>query len=398
MEMSSRPPSANLDRPTLRRDASDWHIETVGDPDPGSVSSSWITVRKGRPKPYMARFAADGARVRSKSFERKRDAEVWIASQTTAMARGEWVDPRRGNLTLEEWSERWLAGRRVRPSTMARDESYLRSLILPYLGPRSLNRLAPEEFRVWILELEKAGKAPATIRKAWQLVGQLVDQAVEDGRIARSPLPKQPGIAPAARDDMKVLTPAQIDQLAEAIDHRYRAMVITAAYTGLRWGETAGLRLEDLDLLRGQIRVSHTLTEVSGEVRLGPPKTKRSARAVSISRTLAQELGQHIGRYPDSGGWVFPAPAGGPIRATNWRRRIWAPAVARAGLEPLRFHDLRHTHASLLIAQGEHPKVIAERLGHSSITVTFDVYGHLMPGIDDQVAERLDRVMRADRA
>jgi integrase len=197
---------------------------------------------------------------------------------------------------------------------------------------------------------------------------------------------------------MKIITPDQVHELAEAIDPRYRVMVLTAAYTGLRWGETAGLQLPNIDFLRRSLRVTGTLVEVSGQVSLGPPKTKRSARKLSISRTLADEIGVHIGRYPDSDGWIFPAPEGGPIRATNWRRRVWAPAVSAAGLEPMRFHDLRHTHASMLIAQGEHPKVIAERLGHSSITVTLDVYGHLMPGMDERVADRLEILMRGELA
>ena len=169
-------------------------------------------------------------------------------------------------------------------------------------------------------------------------------------------------------------------------------MVLTAAYTGLRPGETAGLRIESVDLLRRSIIVSGTISEVRGKVHFGPPKTKRSARTVAISRSLAQEIGTHIGHYASPAGWIFPSPNGQPLRRTNFRRRIWLPAIAAAGFEPLRFHDLRHTHAAVLIAQGEHPKVISERLGHSSITVTLDVYGHLMPGMDEAVAERLDLV------
>jgi integrase len=343
----------------------------------------------------MARFQPQGRPVVSKSFATKGKADDWLEDQGVDTRRGEWVDPRLGKISLREFSESWLDGRRVRPTTLARDEAYIKSLILPAFGNRNLNRLTTDDVRRWIAELEGAGRAPSTVRKAYQLLGQMIRQAVDDGRLARSPLPRRPNLPTPDHEEMKIITPAQVHGLAQAIDPRYRVMVLTAAYTGLRWGETAGLQLPNVDLLRRNLRVAGTLVEVSGQVSLGPPKTKRSARKLSISSTLADEIGTHIGRYPDPGGWIFSAPEGGPIRATNWRRRVWAPAVAEVGLEPLRFHDLRHTHASMLIAQGEHPKVIAERLGHSSITVTLDVYGHLMPGIDELVAERLEATFRS---
>jgi integrase len=326
----------------------------------------------------------------SKSFRTKRDAETWLKIQAVDKTRGEWVDPRRAEVQVTKWSERWLAGRRVRPSTRARDESYIRNLILPSLGHRPLGRITPDEIREWIATLESSGKAPATIRKAYQILGSIIGQAVDDGHLAKSPLPRRPGLPPVERNEMKILTLDEVHSLAQTIDPRYGAMVLTAAYTGLRPGETAGLRIDNVDLLRASLTVSGTLSEVRGAVLLGPPKTKRSARTLAISRSLAQEIGEHIGHYASSDGWIFCAPKGQALRWSNFRRRVWIPAVAAAGLGPIRFHDLRHTHAAWLIAQGEHAKVISERLGHSSITVTFDVYGHLMPGMDEGVAERLD--------
>jgi len=352
--------------------------------------SAWIVHRPDRPKPHLARFQPPGGRVVSKSFRTKREAEMWLKVQAVDKTRGEWVDPRRGDVALRDWSDRWLAGRRVRPSTRARDESYIRNLILPFLGERPLGGITPDEIREWIAKLEASGKAPATIRKAYQILGSIIGQAVDDGHLARSPLPRRPGLPPLERNEMKVLTPDEVHSLAEMIEPRYGAMVLTAAYAGLRPGETAALRIESVDLLRPSLTVSRTLSEVRGEVLLGPPKTKRSARTLAISRSLAQEIGKHIGHYPSSDGWIFSSPKGEALRWNNFRRRVWLPAVAAAGLGPLRFHDLRHTQAAWLIAQGEHAKVISERLGHSSITVTFDVYGHLMPGMDEGVAERLD--------
>ncbi len=350
----------------------------------------WIVHRSDRPKPYLARFQPKGGRTVSRSFGTKREAQTWLKVQTVDNVRGEWLDPRRGDITLCRWTEQWLAGRRVRESTQARDESVLRSLVLPHLGDRPLNRLSPVEIREWIAALDSAGKAPNTVRKAYQLLGSVIGQAVDDGRLVKSPLPRQPGLPEVVRRDMKLLTLPEVHRLAGNINPRYSAMVLAAGYTGMRWGELAGLRVANIDLLRGSVTVASTLTEVQGEVRLGPPKTKHSSRTIAIARSLAAELGSHIGKYPDPDNWIFSAPNGGPLRRTNFRRRVWRPAVEEAGLGSLRFHDLRHSHASTLIAQGEHPKVISERLGHSSIRMTLDVYGHLMPGMDQEVADRLD--------
>jgi integrase len=107
---------------------------------------------------------------------------------------------------------------------------------------------------------------------------------------------------------------------------------------------------------------------------------------------LVDELAEHLARYGDPDGWVFVAPTGGPIRRTNFRRRFWIPAVAASVCEPFRMHDMRHTHAAMLIAEGVHPKVLQARLGHASITTTLDVYGHLMEGLDEAAAHALDAV------
>lgn len=175
------------------------------------------------------------------------------------------------------------------------------------------------------------------------------------------------------------------------IDSMYRAMVLVGAYAGLRWGESAGLRVESVDVLRRTLTVDRTLVEVNGELSLGPPKTPGSIRQVSLPSFLAAELSDHLNRWPPTeNGLVFTSKEGGPSRHTNFRRRYWMPAVKAAGLAPLRYHDLRHSHAALLIAQGEHPKLIADRLGHSNPIVTMTTYAHLFPGLDRAAADRLD--------
>jgi integrase len=195
---------------------------------------------------------------------------------------------------------------------------------------------------------------------------------------------------------MRFLSGDEVSDLAGVIDDPYRALVLTAAYAGCRFGELAGLRAHRLDLLRRTLTIAESLSEVRGQVRLAPPKTAAARRQVALPKFLAEELNRHLASWPPTAeGFVFSAPQGGPLLRHNFRRRTWLPAVRASVGEPLRVHDLRHTHAAMLIAQGEHPKVIQNRLGHSSIKVTLDTYGHLFEGLDEAAAERLDATFHA---
>jgi integrase len=194
---------------------------------------------------------------------------------------------------------------------------------------------------------------------------------------------------------MRFLDATQVRHLAEVIGPRYGAMVLLAGGTGLRFGEAAGLTVDRLQWLKRSLIVSQTLVEVKGRVELRQTtKTATSRRAISLPGFLVDVLAAHVAEYPSEDGFVFTSPAGGPLRRTNWRRRAWLPAVRASIGEPMRFHDLRHSHAAQLIAAGEHPKVIQARLGHTSIRTTLDAYGHLFDGLDEQAADRIDAMYR----
>jgi integrase len=191
----------------------------------------------------------------------------------------------------------------------------------------------------------------------------------------------------------EALTADQVMRLAETMDPRYRALVLVGAFGGLRIGELAGLQLGDFDPLRNLIRVRRNASDVRGRVIVGPPKTAKSIRTVTLPRSITERLVEHVAalRVADPGEWLFPAPEGGPIRRTVWVRRHWKPALAAAGLPTdLGTHVLRRSQVALLIAQGEHPKVIADRLGHTSVRTVLDVYGHLYEGADEAAAEGLE--------
>jgi integrase len=221
-------------------------------------------------------------------------------------------------------------------------------------------------------------------------VAGLFSSALDSDLIVRSPC-RGINLPHDAKTEMRFLTTDEVSDLARVIEERYRALVLTAAYAGCRFGELAGLKTHRLDLLRRTLTVAESLSEVRGEVRLAAPKTAAARRQIALPMFLAEELAGHLAEWPPGAdGFVFTAPAGGPLLRRNFRRRTWLPTVRASVGEPLRFHDLRHTHAAMLIAQGEHPKVIQNRLGHSSIKVTLDTYGHLFEGLDEAAAQRLD--------
>jgi integrase len=183
-------------------------------------------------------------------------------------------------------------------------------------------------------------------------------------------------------------------KLADAIDARFRAVIYTGAYSGMRAGELAALRIENTHLIAREVEVVASMSEIGGTLVPGPTKTGK-ARTIGLPGFLCDMLGEHIARYPSSDGFVFTMAEGGPIRHRNLYRRHFKPAVARAGLDPeLHFHALRHTCAALLIARGRHMEEIKVHLGHSSIRVTSDRYGHLFPSARRSLGDGLDALYR----
>ena len=246
--------------------------------------SAWIEDRAGRGgMRWRARYRGPDKRIRSKSFARKVDAQTWLDAQVATLARGEWVDPTGGKLLFSEWAETVMAGRtHLAPTSYARDEGYLRSAILPRFGDREIATITPADIRQLVSELLGEGKAPATVHKVYQITNLIFRQAVNDGKLARTPVRGVDLPSLRGQDEMRFLTADEVATLADAIEPRFRGMVSLAAYGGLRLGEICGLVADqDLDFLRGTVTVRRTLTDLRGQVSLGPTKTRASRRTVS---------------------------------------------------------------------------------------------------------------------
>jgi integrase len=341
---------------------------------------------------YRVRYRGPDGRERSRNFKRKVDAENYLTTVESAKLAGTWTDPTHGKMTFAAWLEAWWeTAADLRPSTRARDRSYFNSMVLPRFGTTPLAAIKQRDVQAWVADLRARGFAPATVVKAYQLLGRTMTAAVNADMIARSPcravrLPK------VEREEMRFLTPAEVARLAGVINSRYRALVLVGAYGGLRIGELAGLRRGRVDLLRGTVDVAEIVVEVRGQLYTGPPKTRAGRRTVGLPRAVVEELAAHMGPVGPADAYVFTAERGGVLRTSNFRTKVWLPAVRAAGLEPLRPHDLRHTAVALWIAAGANPKEVAVRAGHTSVSFTLDRYGHLFEGHDAELRDRLDNM------
>jgi integrase len=339
---------------------------------------------------YVAHYIDPAGRERSKSFTRRKDAERYLTEIEAAKLKGTWVDPTYGRVRFLAWFEEWWATTvNLRPKTRTRNGMVFRLYVLPRFGAMPLDAITQREVRAWVTSLTGQGLSPATVHKAHQLFAKAMAAAVDGGMLTVTPCGGVP-LPKVEQEEMRYLNPAEIACLAEAIRPGYQALVFLGAYGGLRIGELAGLRRSRVDLVDGLVDVAETVVEVDGRLLFGPPKTRAGRRRIRLPRRVVDELALHLrapGRPTDP---VFRSPAGGPLRATAFRGRIWRPATLAAGLPELRIHDLRHTAVALWIAAGASPKEVAVRAGHTSTSFVLDRYGHLFPEADAALCDRLD--------
>jgi integrase len=338
-----------------------------------------------------------------KTFRTKREAEAWLVAQQASVLTGSHIAPSEGERRFRDVYDVWRVTRwpGLEPKTTARYGQVWRTYLEPEFGGRKLNTITRELVRRYFATLVQDGKAPGTIRKVHAVLSAILSEAVELGYLKVNPAAGVRGLPRAPHREMLFLSAEEVRALAEGITPYYRVLIYMAAYTGLRASELTGLRWRNVDLLHGKLTVEEALKEIGGELHFGPPKN-HERRTITLSKSLCTMLEERGVGAPDA--LVFPGPQGGPMRHSLFYRRHFRPAVtgytdkdgvkhpgvlpaAKAGL---RFHDLRHTCAALSIAQDAHPKLIQARLGHSSITITLDRYGHLFPSVEAALAEKLD--------
>lgn len=346
---------------------------------------------KGR---YKARYRDARGSTYSKTFATKRQAEMFIARVSTDKQRGDFINPGRAAIRFADVAETWrlTLTRNRKEKTILGYEHALRKHVLPALGNLRVGDVTYGRLEAFVSDLG-GNLAPASVRGVFKVVKLILDHAVRDGRIRMNPARKVPLPRPDSRE-MVFLTAEQVEAVAAEITPPYGILIRFAAYTGLRPGEIAALRVKDIDLRARTVRVRATLADLSGKLVETEPKTRAARRTVTMPRFVLMELRGYLGeRALQPEAFVFTGERGGPVRMGNFRRRHFRPAV-ECSLPPhlhrLRLHDLRHTYASLLVAQGAHPKEMAELMGHSSVMITLDRYSHVMPHLGAALADRLE--------
>jgi integrase len=353
----------------------------------------WGSVRRLPSGLYQARYVVAGEHYQAPhTFATRRAADAFLAEARVAIDRGGWVDPNAGRIILEEYATRWLDERRtLRPRTRELYEGLLRLHVLPGLGDEQLGRLTPPRIRTWHASMLKAGRPGAsTVAKAYRLLRTILATAVEDAVLTRNPcIVRGAGVErPAERP---IATIEEVYALAATITPRFRALVLTATFTGLRLGELRALKRRHLDLLHARVRVVEQLQELrDGTLVTGPPKTDAGTRTVALPKVLVPELDTHLARWalPDADDLVFPGSNGRPFRRGTLYA-AWRAATGSLCLESLRFHDLRHTGNTLAALAGASTKELMVRMGHASPRAAL-IYQHATSERDDAIAAAIN--------
>ncbi|MEI6806158.1 MAG: site-specific integrase [Myxococcaceae bacterium] len=324
----------------------------------------------------------------------KTEVQKKLLELQSSAANGTLTEPRR--MKLAEYLKHWLediARPSIRASTYVRYDSLIRTHIIPLIGGAALTGLQPSILQNLYTNLEKKGASPRTREFVHAVMHKALKQALRLGYVQRNicDAVQKPRVP---RKAMKCWSQEEANLfLSENSDDRFYALYVLALTTGLRQGELFGLKWEDVDFRGPSLAVRRTVIEISGILSTGEPKTAKGRRVVVLPEKVVIALKQHRERMLAEGhhtDWVFCDTKGGPLRKSNFRKNNFLRAVKRAKLPTIRFHDLRHTAATILLSQGVHPKVVQERLGHAQIAMTLDIYSHVLPSMQHEAAQKLN--------
>jgi integrase len=328
----------------------------------------------------------------------KREVQDALSKLQNAKAHGTLTKPSR--VTIQQFMQQWLddvARVTVRETTLDSYRGIVKNHIAKHVGGIGLQKLTPPHVQCMYSAMEKGGASPRLRHLTHAVLRRALKQAVKWGLIVRNVCDAvdPPRII---KREITPLTPQQVGVLiAAASGDRLEALYVVAIGTGLRLGELFGLQWADLDLNNSTLAVRRTLTEVGGKLSLTEPKTAKGRRVVSLPGRVVDALVAHRKLAVASGfagvPFVFCNSRGGPLRRSHFHRNDFKPLLKRGELPDIRFHDLRHTSATLLLAQGVHPKVVQERLGHAQISLTLDTYSHVLPSMQTDAANRLDSML-----
>jgi integrase len=337
-------------------------------------------------------------RPADRTFPSKTAAEVWLTRTEAEILNDEWISPDAGRVPFAEYAAAWIEERpNLRPKTVRLYRYLLRAHLQPPFDALTVAEVKEAQVRRWRKGLIDDGVSTVTAAKAYRLLKAILNTAVDDGLIRRNPC-RIKGAGQEKSPERASLTIAQVYALADAIDQRYRALVLLGTFGSLRWGELAALRRGDIDLEACTVQVARQLTEtISGAPSFGPPKSDAGVRLVPFPDVIAADLRWHLQCFAQDGddGLVFTSPAETPLRHSNFYRRAWLKAVEAAGLSGVHFHDLRHTGNALTADAGASLRELMERMGHSSAQAAL-IYLHSTSERQRKLAEAVSKQARAE--
>jgi integrase len=336
---------------------------------------------------WRARYRDDAGLEHARHFARKVDAQGWLDEQTTKLVTGTHVTPRQARTTVGEWCDTWLEGYRgKRASTVRQAEVHIARIRTEFAEQRLVD-VRPSQVRTWCSKLAAEGLSPSYVYALHARLAQIYSDAVHDGLVAKSPCSRRTSPA-AGTQRAYVATTEQVWALHDAMPVHLRPAVLLGALSGLRLAEACGLRLADVDFMRGVVSPA---VQYPSE----PLKTETSQTAVPVGQ-LALELSAHVKRFPSRDGTVLVNELGRQLAPWTLERAMRTARKKVPGLPAeFRFQDLRHYFASLLIASGADVKVVQARLRHASAKTTLDTYGHLWPDAETRTVAAIDEMLAA---
>jgi integrase len=352
---------------------------------------------------WVAEISLDDGRRKTLYAKTKAEAAERLRHVQREIDEGRFVYD--DSQTVGQYLRNWLVTKQIemRPSAFRRVEEHVRLRLIPALGSTRLTKLTPQQIQTVYAESLTQGLAPSTVRGMHLTLRNALGTAIEQGTLSRNPAqavkkPRQ------MRHEMQVLNAVQARALIEAArGERLEALYLLALHTGMRQGELLGLRWKDVHLDLNSLHITTTVSWDATGYHFGEPKTKRSRRRIALSPAIVGALQAHrtrqeeerlkVGAAWQDHGLAFPTLLGTPQSPSNIRTRSLNRVLTRAHLPLIRFHDLRHTAATLALSANVNPKIVSEMLGHSSVAFTLDTYSHVLPTMQTDAAAVMDRVL-----
>ncbi|MFF4617877.1 tyrosine-type recombinase/integrase [Nonomuraea jabiensis] len=332
-------------------------------------------------------------RVGETTYERERDADKALSLIEAKLTTGDWTDPQRAKVKLGDYADKWISERtNLRPRTVEIYKGLLKRYIRPHLGGMPIGKLDTAAVREWRALLLGNGIGESEVAKAYRFLRAVLMTAADDQIIPRNPC-RIRGAGEEKPEERPVLTVAKVFELADVMPARLRALVLLATFASLRWGEVAALRRMDLDLAAQTVSVRQQHVELdTGELLVGPPKSRAGVRTVAIPEAIIPALRDHLDQFtaPEADALIFTGSRGGVLRRSNFRRAAkWDESTRKIGFPGLHFHDLRHTGNTIAASSGASLKDLMQRMGHDSVRAAL-IYQHSTAEADRRIADAMN--------